>query len=416
MNLKRVRIAVLGMLLLTTVLGCTQTNAGSQVKTRQELPLQEQVTSSQTPSEQEKESKIQTQSEREMDYAKLYEPLILHYYQLLAEEEEISEAQDGEVGVLEVKARRGSREALQNIGYAVEDISGDEIPELLLGAINRQEGDSFYGSEIYALYTLEKDKVKASFEGWSRSSYSYLGDGRFFHQGSGGASYSAFGVFTLSPDGRSLTCQDYYFTYDKEGDPWETLYYHNKTGQWNRTLSEELKISDEEFWKMATDLESQTKVIQLKPFSQVKGSEESAEQEGESSQTGTLENTHNIKAKIQLFFAEDALKDYSNYTVFIADASGDQVKVLVTTDTEIHDVKVLALHLEDVSDQGVPRFSTEEIYQQERLTPESPLMIGLTFYGSTPHYGISYLDVQGERRNLSFELSGEDGSLLMRDF
>ena len=40
----------------------------------------------------------------------------------------------------------------------------------------------------------------------------------------------------------------------------------------------------------------------------------------------------------------------------------------------------------------------------------------MTFFGSTPHYGISFLDEKGEHKRFFIDQSGEDGSVLLVAF
>ncbi|MDY3792359.1 MAG: hypothetical protein SOZ56_07760 [Oscillospiraceae bacterium] len=42
-------------------------------------------------------------------------------------------------------------------------------------------------------------------------------------------------------------------------------------------------------------------------------------------------------------------------------------------------------------------------------------MIGLTFEGDIPCYGFQYEDENGDMRRFAPEISGEDGSILMRE-
>lgn len=72
---------------------------------------------------------------------------------------------------------------LKNIGYMIEDIDGDGIEELLLGAL---VDDSFYGKMIFALYTLD-DKVihQLVFDSSERNRYYYAGENFFANVGTG---------------------------------------------------------------------------------------------------------------------------------------------------------------------------------------------------------------------------------------
>ena len=92
-------------------------------------------------------------------------------------------------------------------------------------------------------------------------------DGRFFNIGSAGAAYTIFGTYTLSPDGTALVCQDYYVTYEKDESFTEIGFYHNTDGVWDPALSEELELSDDAFWALETELESQVRPMTFTPFS-----------------------------------------------------------------------------------------------------------------------------------------------------
>ena len=62
----------------------------------------------------------------------------------------------GEMGVLET-ARAAGDNAVYEMGYLIEDLSGDGIPELAVGGLNGMTN---------ALYTLVDGKPELVFEGW----------------------------------------------------------------------------------------------------------------------------------------------------------------------------------------------------------------------------------------------------------
>lgn len=71
---------------------------------------------------------------------------------------------------------------LENLGYAIADIDGDGVPELLIGSIH---GDEFYDKMIFSLYTLDENGVnKLVFDGTERNRYYYAGENRFANLGS----------------------------------------------------------------------------------------------------------------------------------------------------------------------------------------------------------------------------------------
>ena len=76
----------------------------------------------------------------------------------------------------------------------------------------------------------------------------------------------------------------------------------------------------------------------------------------------------------------------------------------------------MSLHLKDVDSNGKADFLVDTLYALDRLKPERPLVVALTFYGSTPHHGISYLDSKGKTRYFTLGESGMDGSLELTEF
>ena len=114
----------------------------------------------------------------------------------------------------------GREAALQGTGFAIEDITGDGVPELLVG--------SMPGSGTPA----------AVFDGWARNGYYALGGGRFYYHGSGGAAYSAFGTCHLSYDGSRIEWEDFYFSDIKDSSAGTIGYFHNTTGIWKKAEAE----------------------------------------------------------------------------------------------------------------------------------------------------------------------------------
>lgn len=94
------------------------------------------------------------------------------------------------------------------VGYAVDDLDDDGIPELVIGTIS---DDEFYGKLIFVLYTLDDNGEPVQiFSSIERNRYYYAGGIRFANIGSSGAD-SSF-VTTLKLEGEGLV--DMTFTTD----------------------------------------------------------------------------------------------------------------------------------------------------------------------------------------------------------
>lgn len=147
-------------------------------------------------------------------------------------------------------------------GYLVQDINGNGTPELMVG----EDSDTDEGNLIYTLYTCADDRPVHVFESFARSSYTWLGDGKFFYFGSSGAANSGFGVFFLPPEGTELECENFWFSDIKPGTEDEIAYYNNQSGSWKADESEELDISQDEFWDIEEELRGSTQKIELTQF------------------------------------------------------------------------------------------------------------------------------------------------------
>ena len=97
--------------------------------------------------------------------------------------------------------------APEAVGYAVDDLDDNGIPEFIIGTIY---GDDFYGNLIFVLYTVDDGEPVQIFSSIDRDRYYYAGGVRFANLGSSGADSSY--VTTLKLEGEGLV--DMTFTTD----------------------------------------------------------------------------------------------------------------------------------------------------------------------------------------------------------
>ncbi len=127
----------------------------------------------------------------------------------------------GEVGLMEIADyKAGGDEALASVGYTIQDLSGDGIPELLIMNVsNPGSSPPAKGSSILALFSSSDGTPTLTFEGWSRNQYTFYERDKIYNTGSNGASNQVYIINQLSLDGKSLECLNYYITQPKENDP-----------------------------------------------------------------------------------------------------------------------------------------------------------------------------------------------------
>lgn len=196
-------------------------------------------------------------------YGPAMDELLARYRSLIWDGGKDADPDVGETGVWEAIMGMARDAALRSVGYTLTDLSGDGMPELVIGAIATSDTPYVYPHAIYALYTFVDGQPHLTFEGWARNRYFYLGQNRFLNQGSSGAMYTSFGAYALSPDGQTLTCEDFYFTADKDENPEEMGLYHNTSGLWDKAVSGELHISEEAFWAIERKMEERIEAIEL---------------------------------------------------------------------------------------------------------------------------------------------------------
>lgn len=104
--------------------------------------------------------------------------------------------------------------ALQRIGYALEDMNGDGVPELLTGCVF--DGDAWENA-IFDLYTLRDGSPVKLAESFDRIVWYDLGEGLFLRESSGGAGRHSWSLFGYDEE---LTEKET-LSFDAEKDePW----------------------------------------------------------------------------------------------------------------------------------------------------------------------------------------------------
>ena len=186
------------------------------------------------------------------DYKALYQPVFDEILDIIEYGYNIDREYDYASGSLTEHINNGGmNDPLNEVGYRLEDISKDGIPELLIGYDANYLND---GGESYisGIYTIKDGKPHVTYAGSTRGSCRRMDETRFFSDLSGGVSLTVMGVFRLSDDGCDITWDDCYFTDEKEDG--SIGFYHNKTGAVDVSSSEEMQNGDEVFNEIMDDL------------------------------------------------------------------------------------------------------------------------------------------------------------------
>lgn len=205
-----------------------------------------------------------------------YEEILDGLYEDLSAGYEEADYADEEMGLFELWMMDPDN-ILSNAGYLIQDMNGDQVPELLIGyAVDSaaEEEDSSQSQVIYDLYTYKEEAAVLVFNGWYRSCYQYLGDGRFYYYGSNSAFSMGFGAFSLSEDTAEPVWEEFYFSDNADSGSEETIaYYYNTTGSWEASSSVEQTMTREDFDSLRSSLAEKTVALDYHLFADYHGLE-----------------------------------------------------------------------------------------------------------------------------------------------
>ena len=330
-------------------------------------------------------------------YENLYRDVLNLNYNIISGGIDGYEYSEGTSGIGEV-VMGGAEDAMDTIGYTFVDSNNDGIAELVIGSIYEEGNGNYYGTYIYSIYTYDA-MPQLILEGWSRNRCFLIDDGTFYNEGSSGAMYSVFQNTKLGANETELTYIDYYFTKEKDETFEEYGFYHNTSGEWDITVSEEL--GEDEYWNIASAYSARTISLEFKPFSMY---------EYDVDQSVTHDSILSIE-----WITPEQLHE-SQIGNFVADTSEYAVIAAITAHKDIKNFKVLSLAYDDVDEMGNLVFSTEVLYEYGDLEAEKPFSITLTLHGTIPSYGISYETSDGVTHYYAISESGKDGSATLVEF
>ncbi len=253
-----------------------------------------------------------------------YKDVLDTVYTIASSEPQRASVHDIYVGVKEIANSAKPGEGPERIGYSIEDISGDGIPELIIGEINPKSPN--WDSRILLLYTRVDGEEYHVLSGWGRNRYYLLGDGLLYHAGSGGAQYSTRNISRLSEDGTSLHKLEEYTTYIDEGEHTHFGSFH-KTYDENGNFSVEEISKDSELAQRWTDYRDRIAKIDLIPMSEYKLSHEQLRENENYAICVRHEEMgwYIIKNSLETDFEDDMLVIYTDVLVFDSNNNRSQI-------------------------------------------------------------------------------------------
>lgn len=300
------------------------------------------------------------------------------------------------------RATIGFRDAIKNcrIGYALCDLNYDGSPELLIEEMVTPEAKD---RVIIDAYMLKNGQPVQIFSSTDRDRYYYIDDQEndrvlLANEWSNSANYSGRTYYRFN-ENNQLKCIDS-ITYKDE--QWYEL---TLDGSQLSNLEQARPIEENFALDIIHNYESMYTALNL---TQIKLTNSTKKQSPVANVGGVT--------KLQAQYAEDVLGNFTDYTEFKADQSGQLSKIVFSVNNPVKNFKFLNVELIDVDDNGKANFASQEIYSQAILDPQKPLIVEMTLPETVPTHGISYTDNNGQTKKFIICLSGQDGSIFLTEF
>ena len=320
------------------------------------------------------------------DYADSYDKVIDDYYDYVSTYSSKSSKAE-RYKCLDEMAVFSGKLSLNEIGYTIEDITGDGIPELIFGKVDKYDGRNSIGKNVRAVYCIVKGEPKLIFQSKDYNGYLNIGGGKFAYSGNSGK-YQTFGVCRLNKAGDKCKWDDFYFIKTKKVyGYYRTILFNNKTGKTDEKASKEKTIRDTEFTKVWKKVFDRVKPMKMTPLS--------------------------LYTRMSVYYKEDVKGKYKNYKKYELESDEPEAKVFFVPSKAVKNFKLIGLTFKSGDDDGNIVYDQNVLYQTKTLTPKKPLLADVHMFGTIPTLGISYVDDFGKAHKYIVYQSGKDGSVLL---
>lgn len=297
------------------------------------------------------------------------------------------------------------KNVLTVIGYALKDLTGDGDPELLIISPDYDyDPEGSAGMNVLNIYGYVNDEPVVIKNGYSRDCLWILEDGTVYETTSQNAFCGGVCLFKLKSNSTDTEIIDFRFSYAFEEDNYTEKYYTNKEGSYDYEKSEQLDISEEEYWDYIAQMDSHIETIDITLFKDYEY---------------TGENKYVIPDRTPVVtagWADDAMPSIPDYVDPEIDIySWQGTPVVFSTNTAVKDFTLWAIEIYDVDEEGNPKFYCGDILDMGTLTPEEDKLVIIDFPGDLPQYAVSYREADGTFKRFSVSISGYDGSLVLEE-
>lgn len=300
--------------------------------------------------------------------------------------------QQGMTGIYELRDHMGYVDALNMLGYTLQDINNDKVPELIFAILdNEKQGKGYYGKDIYAVYTFVDGKIKFVDEGWARSNIKLLANNMLLTRGNSSNTDYVVVLEDLLPNGNKR-CVDMYFTRSKNGNAAANGLdvYRNDVGRADVAVSQKTNMTADDFFDMGAEMAGDSVKLELLPLKEYK-------------QRGFKGLAMQYLECMGVHELQDAKVDLSKYEQVSVPNPFKGADVIFRSTKNLEEFRLLELA------------SGKSVYSKDLLMADEKLVLHLESLETIPKNGISFKDDAGRERRFAILQSGKDGSIYLQE-
>ena len=298
--------------------------------------------------------------------------------------------QQGMTGIYELRDRMGYVDALNMLGYTLQDINNDKVPELIFAILdNEKQGKGYYGKDIYAVYTFVDGKIKFVDEGWARSNLQLLPNNMLLTRGNSSNTDYVLVLEDLLPNGNKR-CVDMYFTRSKSNNEPGLDVYRNDVGRADVAVSQKTNMTADDFFDMGAEMAGDSVKLELLPLKEYK-------------QRGFKGLAMQYLECMGVHELQDAKFDLSKYEQVSVPNPFKGADVIFRSTKNLEEFRLLELA------------SGKSVYSKDLLMVDEKLVLHLESLETIPKNGISFKDDAGRERRFAIQQSGKDGSIYLQE-
>ena len=111
------------------------------------------------------------------------------------------------------------------------------------------------------------------------------------------------------------------------------------------------------------------------------------------------------------YATDDVMAQYSDYSLIVGHDTSDSVKILITADVELKDLKFYTLEFADYDqDLNQPIYNKTFVGEVSSLTKDKPIVFQMSFGEVFASAGFSYVDADGVTHMIGISMSGLNGN------